>query len=88
MTAEQIMLHVDMIATTLTMEERTHLKRFFLVEYCSAWMPIRAIALATGIMESSRRNVYRSVKLVQQRRDYWITAHQINHAIKKKLPKV
>ena len=86
MTAEEIMQIVDLKAVGYTFEEKRHLHRFFLHEYCSSWMSISTIAHRTGIKERSM--VYRSIKIVQDVRSYWVTAHQINHIIKKKLPKL
>lgn len=86
MTAEEIMSIVDINAVGYTLEEKRHFHRFFLHEYCSGWMAMSTIAKATGVKERSM--VYRSIKIIQEVRSYWLTAHQINHIIKKKLPKL
>jgi predicted DNA-binding ArsR family transcriptional regulator len=82
MTTNEIIDLIDEVGKDfgLFREEKTHLKRFFLMEYCTAWMSVGTIARYTGTKERSM--VYRSVKIVQDSPQFRLPAHKINYLIR------
>jgi hypothetical protein len=85
MTVDDIKLTVkDYALGKVTDREIPILQRYFIKKYCS-WLPMRAIAEATGGKEHTR--VIDAIKAVQRKQSLFNISHAINFILDAKLKK-